>query len=97
MSPYYFIECAIERGGFSSERTFEIDLGENGRLVGMANVEYFRDADKEPLDDETPQYGEKLMGYVACRKIRQTGDGQVLIEVPSSDMIHVQDEVLIPQ
>lgn len=88
----YFIPCDIERGGFSSERTFEIPV-DGGKLVGTANTDYLRKQDRSPLDDETPHYGEKIRGFVACRKVQPSNDG-VLVEVPSSDVIHVATEAL---
>ena len=84
----YFIPCRIERGGFTSERTFEIDVTGGGRLLGTANADYLRLSDRSALDEDTPSYGEKIDGCVACRKVKE--DGQtILVEVPSSDVIHV--------
>jgi hypothetical protein len=88
-----FIPCEIERGGFTSERTFEISV-DNGKLIGTANVEYLRTDDRKPLGEDTPGYGEKIRGFVACRKVREENDG-VLAEVPSSDMIHVLTKDLL--
>jgi hypothetical protein len=89
----FFIPCEIERGGFTSERTFEISV-DNGKLIGTANVEYLRTEGRKPLGEDTPGYGEKIRGFVACRKVREENDG-VLAEVPSSDMIHVLTKDLL--
>lgn len=93
---FYFIPCAIERGGFSSERTFEIDTNDGGKLVGTANVEYLRTESRRSLNDDTPEYGEIIKGFVACRQIEGAErDGMILVEVPSADMIYVSSEDLV--
>lgn len=90
MREFFFIPCTIEQGGFSSERAFEIRTADGGKLlVGTANFEYLRNAKREELDEDTPGYGEKLSGYVMCRKVREIDEANVLVEVPSSDLIHV--------
>lgn len=89
----FFIPCEIERGGFTSERTFEISV-DSGKLIGTADVEYLRTEGRQHLDEDTPSYGEKIRGFVACRKIREEDD-EVLVEVPSSDMIHVATKDLL--
>lgn len=94
MNDYFLIACTIERGGFSSERTFEIDLSEGGKLAGIANVGHVLDQNKSSLDEDTPAYGETIDGFVKCRKFRPNGPGEALIEVPSADVIHVSDREL---
>ncbi len=89
----FFIPCEIARGGFTSERTFEISV-DSGKLIGTADVEYLRTEGRQHLDEDTPSYGEKIRGFVACRKIREEDD-EVLVEVPSSDMIHVATKDLL--
>lgn len=89
----FFIPCEIERGGFTSERTFEISVN-GGKLIGTADVEYLRTESRQSLAEDTPSYGEKIQGFVACRKIREEKGG-VLVEVPSSDMIHVATKDLL--
>ena len=93
MSKFFYIPCKIERGGFSSERTFEITVA-CGKVIGTANVDYLRTEDREHLDEDTPGYGDKIKGFVACRKIRDEENG-VLVEVSSSDMIHVATNELL--
>lgn len=95
MREYFLIECEIDRGGFSSERTFEIELPGQQKLVGTAYVEHVLDANKRPLDEDTPQLGNPIRGFVKCRKIRDD-DGRVLIEVPSADVLQVSAESLVP-
>lgn len=94
MPVYFHIACSIERGGFTTERTFEIETGD-GRLVGTAYIEHLCDEHRQPLSEDEPPYGEKIRGFVKCRKIRETNDGKVLVEVPSADVIHVSAEDLI--
>jgi len=95
MSESYFIPCLIERGGFSSERTFEIDTHEGGKLVGTANIEYLRTASKTTLDEGSPEYGEQISGFVKCRKVHNIDEQNVLVEVPSADVIHVPADSLL--
>ncbi|MGH7199025.1 MAG: hypothetical protein ACREJB_00360 [Planctomycetaceae bacterium] len=96
MRTEYLIRCKIERGGFNSERTFEIELPDGCKLVGVAFVEHLLDENKGPLDEDTPGYGEQIEGFVKCRRIRQIDEQKVLIEVPSSDVIHVPNDELLP-
>ena len=85
----YWIPCKIERGGFSSERTFEIKLANGDILAGTAFVRYFLDKHRQPLDEDLPQYNEPLDGFAKCRVVRQISDDEVLIDLPSSDVIRV--------
>ena len=96
MPEYFLIACEIDRGGFSSERTFEIELPEQGKLVGTAYVEYLLDENGQPLDEDTPQFGDPIKGFVKCRKIRDGDAETVLIEVPSADVVHVSADSLMP-
>jgi len=89
MARYQLIACKIERGGFSSERSFEIELPDGGKLVGSAFFEHFKDENKYDLDEETPRYGEVVSGYVKCRVLREKEDGRVVVEIPSEDVIAV--------
>jgi hypothetical protein len=97
MSQFYLMECMIESGGFSGEKTFEIDVPNGDRLIGTASIDYVRDENRQPLDEATPGYGERIRGFVVCRKIRQTDGNRILIEVPSTDVIHVDSDVLIDE
>jgi hypothetical protein len=92
--PFHFIPCQIERGGFSSERTFTIKLADGNALVGTAHVDHLRSEDREPLDDGQPPFGTVLEGFVQCREIENRGD-IVIVEVPSADVIQVPREELV--
>lgn len=94
MPVYFHIACTIERGGFTTERTFEIET-EDGKLVGTAYIEHLCDEKKKPLSEGEPPFGEKISGYVKCRKIRNISETKVLVEVPSSDIVHVSAKDLI--
>lgn len=95
MNETFWIKCKIERGGFTNERTFEIELGGDGRLIGTANVEYVLDDQKQPLEEDAPAYGESISGFVQCRKLEEKAEA-ILIELPSSDVIHVHESALVP-
>jgi len=105
MGKSYYIVCRIERGAFTTERTFEIELSERirygkaveGRLVGTAHLSHLRDAQKQALTEDDPAYGETIKGYVQCRAIRDLPDESVVVEVPSADVIHVSREELVDQ
>lgn len=92
MHEHHWVRCAIELGGFSSERTFEIDLGDGEKLVGTALLEYLRDENFEKLDDDDP-HGERIEGFVACRVLRRT-ETDIWVEVPSADVIRVPVEAV---
>lgn len=82
-----FVPCTIRRGGFSSERTFELKLPSGEKLVGLSYVEYLRDQNWDALDKDTPASGQTIEGFVQCRIVQQVDQDSVLIEVPSSDVI----------
>ena len=90
-----FVPCTIERSAFSTERTFRVELHDNGSLVGTANVLYLRDASQQPLDRDTPALGETLDGFVQCRVVGVPGDGTILIELPSAEVIHIPADDLV--
>jgi hypothetical protein len=90
MKPQFFlIRCIIERGGFSSERSFEVQTSDGGKLIGTADVEHLCDEAKNPLDDDEPPYGERMSGFVKCRSIRKIDQQTMLIDLPSADVVHV--------
>ena len=90
----HFVPCQIRRGGFSSERTFEIQLPDDQKLVGLSYVAYLLDANKTPLGRDVPAPGEAIEGYVQCRVLREIDENTVLIEVPSSDVIRFPMDTL---
>jgi len=101
----YGIECTIERGAFTNERTFQIPLSDavtthdgrtDGQLVGTAHRDHLRDANKQPLDEDSPSYGTTMDGLVLCRKLSDLPDGRALVEVPSADIIFVPKDALDP-
>lgn len=94
MTEFHAVNCIIERGGFSSERTFQIKLANEEMAVGTANVEYLRTKDWGELDDETPAYGEAIEGYVMCRVIERINENTVKIDVPSFDLVIVPQDIL---
>jgi hypothetical protein len=90
----FYMPCVIERGGFSSERCFEVELQDGDKLVGLAFVEYVLDENMKPLDKNSPAFGKPIRGFVQCRLLQQIDEKTVLIEVPSSDVIRVPAEKL---
>jgi hypothetical protein len=93
--PVHFVPCRIARGGFSSERTFFIDVeGEERVLCGTAHLDYLRDADRQPIGDEQPLPGEEISGFVQCREI-ESADGRVVVEVPSTDLLEMPRDNLV--
>ncbi|HEX3659652.1 MAG TPA: hypothetical protein VHV55_27945 [Pirellulales bacterium] len=89
----YWIQCTIENTGFSRERQFEVSLPQSGRVVGTAFIEYLRNAESKPIQDDEPPYGTSTSGFVQCRLIKKSGDSY-LVEFPSSDVFHVPPEAL---
>jgi len=103
MAKFYYIQCRIERGAFTNERTFEIDLSDQvryggereGQLVGTAHVAHLRKGNQEAITEDDPSYGEVIRGFVRCRLIRDLPAGWVMVEVPSADVIHVSKSALV--
>lgn len=89
-----YIPCRIVQGGFSSERTFEIDTDDGGRIVGTAYIAYLRDSDRRKLAEDYPGFGATIEGYVRCRILESSGE-QSLVEVPSADTIHIPASELV--
>ena len=87
MPTLLFVPCRIQRGGFSSERTFEI-RGGNGSSVGTADIDYLRDGNWNRLDDNEPDENLVIDGYVQCKVLRNVGDDRVLIEVPGARTVY---------
>ncbi len=90
----FWIQCKIERGGFSSERTFEIETPQ-GKVVGTAFVAHLSDENRKPLGPDIPPVGEQIKGFVKCRIIRRKDD-QALVEFPSTDVMYVPSDELVP-
>ena len=103
MEKYFYIACRIERGAFTNERTFEIELSDRityrgereGKLVGTAHASHLRTPERKPFTEDEPPYGETVEGFVQCRIIRELPTGWVLVEVPSADVIHVSKDSLV--
>jgi hypothetical protein len=95
MSKFFHIPCKIERGGFSSERTFTIPSVDSEPLIGVAYYEYFLDADKNPISDDVPPEGQIIDGFVMCRVVRRVDHLTVVVEVPSSDTIAISEKALV--
>lgn len=92
--PDIFLPCKIERGGFSSERTFVIDLADGSKLIGTADTEYLRDDKKNSIGGDQPPHGEQKKGLVQCRRVSDE-DGHLVVEVPSADLIRVTQGDLV--
>jgi hypothetical protein len=95
MKDKFLLPCTIERGGFTSERTFELQLDSEDKLVGTAYFEYLLDERKRTLDEDTPGFGSPIKGFVVCRKIADLGADRALVEVPSADVIQVPSDDLV--
>jgi len=93
MRKIVLIPCKIERGGFSSERTFLVDLSDR-QLAGIAHIGHLRDSSRNPLSEENePDFDEHIDGYVECRIIRKVSNQAILVEFPNSETVIVQEEV----
>jgi hypothetical protein len=93
MSDLFWMPCTIEASGFSSERRFEVDLDDAGKVVGVAYIKYFCDENKKPIEEGHPPFGQTISGFVQCRVVKRQGD-QVFVEFPSTDIFHVPQEAL---
>jgi len=99
----YLIPCTIERSGSSSERVFKIQLSQKVKyrdqaedfLIGTANAKHLTDENRQPITEDWPSFGNESPGYVRCAKIRELSAGWLLVEVPSSDVIHVSEAELV--
>jgi len=91
---YLWMPCTIENSGFSSERRFTVNLGDGGKAVGTAYVEYLLDEQERPIPEGHPPYGQVIRGKVKCRVIKRDGE-KVYIEFPGTDVFHVPSEALM--
>ncbi len=95
MKGHFLIRCTIERGGFSSERAFEIETDDGQLLVGTADIDHLRDRYKHKLSDDEPPIGERIDGYVKCRLVRMIDQNSALVDLPSTDVAHVSAKELV--
>jgi hypothetical protein len=84
------IKCTISRGGFSSERIFQITLTSGVDHVGAAPVEYFLGLDLQRLAPSDPARGADIEGFVTGR-LSENEDGNCLVSVPSGDVLSVPE------
>lgn len=89
MQKHFRIPCKIERGGFSSERTFTIVGADGGKLTGLADVDHLCDVDDNSLGDDEPPEGVVIDGYVNCRLIRKVGTDRALVDLPGLEPIEI--------
>lgn len=96
MRAFGYIPCTIERGGFSSERTFSIPI-EKGEevIIGCSDVSHLLDANKQPIIDGTQHIGGAVSGFVACLILRQVDAATVLVEVPSREIFTIPERLVI--
>lgn len=94
MPELMFVPCKIERGGFSSERTFTIVRDDGEEIQGTANVEYLRGSDFGPIPDDQPPEGEVISGYVQCRIVQSIGNGRVILSVPSEYVVTSEEQLV---
>jgi len=94
----FLLGCEIQRGGFSSERTFTIKTTDGGTLTGLANVHYCYNKEKMPLWSdrrvEPLKENETIVGYIECRVLEEIGD-RVTVDLPSSDTLCVSEKELV--
>lgn len=89
-----YIPCTIERGGFSSERTFSIPLDKGEEvIVGCADTHHVRDSAWNRIPDK-PVNESPVNGYVKCQVLRKE-KGCVLVEVPSRHIFTVDESLLV--
>jgi hypothetical protein len=96
MPEYFLVQCRVQRGAFSQERIFEVDLEDGGMLVGAANLAHLRDATGQALGDTVPDYDDEIDGFVECRKIENVGTDKAIVEFASSDVCQVRAARLQP-
>ena len=93
----HLMKCKIGRGGFSSERSFEIELADGSKLVGTADVRHLMNEKKEGLTDDAPQFEEMVDGFVKCRILRSDDKDRFVVEIPSADVVRVNQDSLVLQ
>jgi hypothetical protein len=87
------IPCQFARGGFSSERVFQVETL-SGVFTGVAALEYCYDAEGEPLGPDQPPAGTKIKGRVAARFIQEESKQSALLSVPDGSVISVSRRLL---
>jgi hypothetical protein len=89
------VNCAISRGGFSSERVFRITLADGEEHVGAAPVQYFFDETATRLSPDKPLRGETLLGLVTGRVVDTEGQDVYLVSVPSGEVLRVNSNIVV--
>src|SRR5215203_258769 len=84
-------KCELSRGGFPDEVVFRLKTLGGDTLVGTANVQYCRKLDGPLAGDEPKQ---RTPGLVAARIVGHTKDGNLLVSVPSGDVVRVASETV---
>jgi len=87
----HIIACKIRRGGFQSERAFEITSAEGEQKIGTAYIEHLLSSTKEQLGNDEPPKGQTIDGFVKCRMLRQLSSDHFLVQVPSGDVVIISD------
>jgi hypothetical protein len=92
MSEVRLLWGKIDRGGFSSERTFSVMKVDGSEYVGVCDVSYVFDAWRRPVTPEEPKEG--FGGYVQCRVLRST-ETEAVVEFPDSQTTTVRTYHLV--
>ena len=88
------ITCQFKRGGFPSERAFEIATPE-GVVRGVADVEYCRRMNMEPLGEE-PSTGHAIPGLLMGLVIRPLEGKNIRVHLPDGGVYDLDTSIIEP-
>jgi hypothetical protein len=89
------VRCRLSKGGFPTERIFEVQAPGGGSFLGAAPVEYCYGSDRTPQRAEIPR-GEKIDGYIAGVTIGAgEQDGTVRVHLPDGDLYDLGEDQLL--
>jgi len=85
------LPCKITRSGFSNERVFRIEVADGSIYVGACPRQYCFTGTGQPLKENQPaEKGKIIEGLVLASRVREEGDGIILVSVPDGAVLPVK-------
>jgi hypothetical protein len=89
------LPCKLAPGAFSGERIFEVRLADGQRYRSVAPRQFCWNSEGQLVDEREPT--NEIQGWVAARIVDQIDPDQLLVEVPDSEVIAVDNTLIEPR